>query len=91
MDHHFIKTQGKTLLILKVAGNLYLDSCEGEDLQVQSNPRDLKIQVDEEPLRVTTYGNCTISVPQQIVTRVEKVGGTHSSITSTVRIFTSNV
>ena len=76
MDTHFIKTEGKELLILKVSGSLYLDGHDGDDIQVQVKPRELKvIKDDDNILRITCYTSCSISVPKNLKTRVEKVGG----------------
>ena len=76
MDTHFIKTEGRELIILKVSGNLYLNGHEGEDVQVQVNPREFKVIMDEENiLRITCYSNATIAIPKKFRTRVEKIGG----------------
>ena len=76
MDTHFIKTEGRDVIILKVSGNLYLNGYEGEDVQVQVPPRDFKVIMDEENiLRITCYSSATIAIPKKFKTRVEKVGG----------------
>ena len=75
METKLVKTQGKDLLIIKVSGNLNLEGYEEEDIRVQADPNQLKVFTDDEALRITCYANLTLSVPNAITTRVEKVGG----------------
>ena len=76
METKFIKLQGKDLAIIKVSGNLYLESYDSDEIRVQTSPQDLKVFSDEEALRITSYSTATISVPTDLQIRVEKVGGT---------------
>ena len=76
METKFIKLQGKDLVIIKVSGNLYLEGYDGDEIRVQTTPQNLKVFTDEEALRITCYETLTISIPAELQTRVEKVGGT---------------
>ncbi|MBN2046568.1 MAG: hypothetical protein JW750_01895 [Anaerolineaceae bacterium] len=79
MEENIVSVQGKELVIIKVSGRLHLEGYEGEDLILQANASDLKVQTDEDILRVSSYSDIYAKIPAAFPTRVEKVGG-HAEI-----------
>lgn len=63
------------VIIKQIKGNLQVRGWERSQISVQANPQDLDLQQDDEQIRLTCQGNCSLRLPEEASLQIECVQG----------------